>query len=213
MIPQFIVTGTDTNVGKTMLASLLMASLPEYHYWKPIQSGLDTDIDSEIVQRQSGCEPDRIFREAYRLTEPLSPHLSSKIDGVVIQPDRLALPTNNNLIIEGAGGVLVPINQKILMIDLFAEWKLPVVIATRSSLGTINHTLLTIEALRKRTITILGCVTIGDLNRENEEAISQFGNTTIVGRIPHLQTINASSLRLIFEQEFGNLRKLLEGSK
>jgi dethiobiotin synthetase len=209
MIPQLVVTGTDTNVGKTILSSLLMASLPDYHYWKPIQSGLQSETDSETVSLFSGCGSERILDEAYRLTQPLSPHLSAKLDGTKIELEHLDLPVSPKLIIEGAGGVLVPVTEQSLMIDLFARWDLPLLIATRSALGTINHTLLTIEALRKRNIPILGCVTIGDLNIKNEEAITKYGGIEVLGRIPPLSSLNSTALRMVFEHEFDMLRLLL----
>src|SRR5579864_3254348 len=125
MIPQFVVTGTDTNVGKTILSSLLMASLLDYHYWKPIQSGLQSETDTETVLRLSACGLKRILDEAYRLTQPLSPHMSAKLDSIQIDFEHLSRPTTSKVIIEGAGGVLVPITEQSLMIDFFARWNVP----------------------------------------------------------------------------------------
>src|SRR5579883_722444 len=197
-----VIVGTDTNVGKTMLSSLLMASDKRWSYWKPIQSGLQDETDTQTVQRLSGASNERILPEAYRLQQPLSPHLSARLDGVTIEQEKLALPTQEDLLVETAGGVLVPLHESLLQIDQLVHWKLPVLIATRSSLGTINHSLLTIEALRAREIKIIGAVMIGEPNPENEHAVTTYGNTTIVGRIPMLSDITAQTLRNVYHSEF-----------
>ncbi len=204
-----IVVGTDTNVGKTVLSALLMSAMQAYSYWKPIQSGLLEETDTEIVARYSSCDTSRIIPEAYRLSQPLSPHLSSRIDGVVIEMDKLQLPSQQSLIVETAGGVLVPINDRSLQIDLLQMWAKPVVIAARSSLGTINHTLMTLEALRRKNIDIVGVVMIGDENAENEKAIEQYGSVKIVGRIPPLKNITADVLRDVYKKEFSAFEQLL----
>ena len=203
---KIIVTGTDTGVGKTLLSSLLMASLDGYRYWKPIQSGLDAETDTETVIRQAEIAPSAVIPEAFRLRRPLSPHLAARLDDKIIARSDMQLPHEMDLIVEGAGGVMVPINERELFIDIFAHWQMPVIIATRSSLGTINHTLLTIEALRRRQIDILGCVTIGDRNEENEDAIGSRGAVEILGRIPFLARIDRSTLRDVYTEEFGEFR-------
>lgn len=197
-----VIVGTDTDVGKTVLSSLIMASCEEFSYWKPIQSGLQTETDTEAVKRQSGCSDERILPEEYRLTEPLSPHLSARIDGVEIDTSSLMPPTKEHLLIETAGGVLVPINDTTLQIDILEAWSFPVIIASRTALGTINHTLLTIEALRKRSVPILGVVMIGAINENTEQAISHYGSVEILGRIPPLDSINADTLREVYREHF-----------
>ncbi|MBJ7444123.1 MAG: dethiobiotin synthase, partial [Sphingobium sp.] len=121
-----VVTGTDTGIGKTVFSAGLAAALRAY-YWKPIQAGIDPDGDKEEVARLSGLPASHILPEAYRLTTPASPHLAARIDGVEISLDRLALPqVDGPLVVEGAGGVLVPVSENLLMADLFAHWGQPV---------------------------------------------------------------------------------------
>ena len=209
MSRSFIIAGTDTNVGKTVLSSLLMAAHDDLFYWKPIQSGLEDETDSETVRKLSGCNAERIFPEAYKLHRPLSPHLSARLDGVSIDIEKLQKPNAENLIIETAGGVLTPINENTLQIELIKMWSIPVLIAARSSLGTINHTLLTIEALRHRNIEIAGVIMIGESNLENEKAIRHYGKMEIVGRIPLLKDLNKESLRNTYKDHFSSLENIL----
>ncbi|MBU1259434.1 MAG: dethiobiotin synthase, partial [Alphaproteobacteria bacterium] len=171
-----VVTGTDTGIGKTVFAAGLAAALGA-HYWKPIQAGVEPDGDKEEVARLSGLPASHILPEAYRLNTPASPHLAARIDGVEISLDRLALPqVDGPLVIEGAGGLLVPVNEQLLMADLFAHWGQPVILCARTALGTINHSLLSIEALRARNVPIAGIAFIGEPHEENERIIPQLGN-------------------------------------
>ena len=209
MSKSFIIAGTDTNVGKTILSSVLMAAHYDLIYWKPVQSGMQEETDSETVRRLSECGGERILPEAYRLQQPLSPHLSAHLDGISITLEKLGKPITENLIIETAGGVLTPINETTLQIDLIKMWSLPVLIAVRSSLGTINHSLLTIEALRKRDIAIAGIIMIGEFNSENENAISHYGSVNILGRIPPLQIFNRKTLSDTYKNHFGPLEQIL----
>ena len=207
-----IVAGTDTGIGKTILSALLMSVLPKAVYWKPIQSGPFEETDSETVVRISGVSPERILPEAYRLQQPLSPHRSAALDGVTIQTEKLKLPqTQSFLIAELAGGILVPLRKDLLQIEIVHTWGLPVLLATRSTLGTINHTLLTLEALRAREINIFGAICIGPVNTPNEEAIEHFGHIEVLGRIPLLQQIDRTSLRHTFNTECRTLRNILKG--
>ncbi|MFI5201661.1 MAG: dethiobiotin synthase [Candidatus Kapaibacterium sp.] len=201
----FIVSGTDTGVGKTLLSAMIMASLPEYYYWKPIQSGIVDGADSETVRRLSECSPNRILPEAYVFSEPLSPHAASAIDGVTIAKDKLGLPDTSPLLIEGAGGLLVPLTKDMLFIDVFKSWELPVLLACRSSLGTINHTLLSLEALRDRDIPILGCVLIGGMNNSNAKAIEHYGRVAIIGSIPPLASLDRGNLRDVYNKNLSSL--------
>lgn len=194
----FVVTGTDTGIGKTVFAAGLAGALGGY-YWKPIQAGVDPEGDSETVARLSGLSPDRILPEAYRLTTPASPHLSARIDGVEIGLDRLALPAvDGPLVVEGAGGVLVPISETLLMADLFAHWGRPVILCARTSLGTINHSLLSIEALRARDVPIAGIAFIGDPDAENERIIPAIARAPGLGRLPLLPALDRASLAAAF---------------
>lgn len=202
MSQAFVVTGTDTGVGKTVLAAAL-AGVLRGSYWKPVQAGLADGGDSLRVAGLSGLPPERILTPAYRLTSPCSPHRAAEIDGVTIQTDRLALPdVSPPLIVEGAGGVLVPLTRDWLMADLFARWAAPVVLVARTSLGTINHSLLSIEALRSRNIPILGVAFVGPENEDSEMAISSIGRIRRLGRLPWLEPLDANRLRTGFNGAF-----------
>ena len=201
---KFIVTGTDTGVGKTLVSAMLTLAL-DYHYWKPVQSGLDSVTDSEWIKEVAGVDPTKIFPEHYRLTEPLSPHAAAEIDGVQIEMSQLQLPDVEQLVIEGAGGVLVPLNrQGDLMIDLFAMWKLPVVVVARSGLGTINHTLMTIEALQRRKVSIHGVIMNGPENAGNRAAIEYYGGTKVLLEVPPIENISRETLTEKFQHEAVN---------
>lgn len=199
----FIVTGTDTGIGKTLVSALLVKSL-NASYWKPTQSGLDEETDTEFVKRVSGCSDEKIIPEVFRLNQPLSPHLSALRDGVQIELEDFEMPKIQSefLIVEGAGGVLVPLNWKVLQIELFKKLNVPVVIVARTKLGTINHTLLTIEALRARDIQIHGVVLNGDFNLDNRNSIEKIGKVKILGWVPPLSEINSEILQQTFDQHF-----------
>jgi dethiobiotin synthetase len=202
MIGSIVVTGTDTGIGKTVFSSGLAGFLGA-KYWKPIQSGLDEATDSEIVARLGGLSPDRILPERYRLQTPASPHLSAEIDGVTIDTSSLRVPdVEGPLVIEGAGGLMVPLDRETLYIDLFAEWQLPVVLCARTALGTINHSLLSVEALRSRKIDILGIAFIGTENADTEATICSMANVRRLGRLPWLSPLDAPTLRSAFERCF-----------
>ncbi len=196
-MPRFVITGTDTDVGKTVFAAGLAAHLGA-RYWKPVQAGLAGATDSELVARLAGGRA-TILPEAYRLATPCSPHEAARIDGVTIDPARLSLPAGDGpLVVEGAGGVLVPLSDDRLTADLFAHWGLPVVVVARTALGTINHSLLTIAALRARGIAILGIAFSGDENAHSEAAIVRFGDVRHLGRLPHLEPLTAETLAAAF---------------
>ena len=194
-----IVTGTDTGIGKTVFAAALAGALGAA-YWKPIQSGLEDGADADNVVALGVT---RVMPEAYRLTQPLSPHRAAEIDGVTIDPDRLMPPeTDGTLVIEGAGGVLVPVTRELLFADLFARWASPVVLVSWTGLGTINHSLLSIEALRARGVPILGVAFVGDANEDNEATIAAIGGVKRLGRLPILDPLDAASLRAAFADQF-----------
>jgi dethiobiotin synthetase len=194
---QLIVTGTDTDVGKTVFAAGLAGHLAA-RYWKPVQAGLEGETDSQAVTRLSGGRA-IVLTEAYRLTTPCSPHEAARIDRVTIDPARLTLPPGEGpLLVEGAGGVLVPHGQNLLAIDLFAHWALPVVLVARTSLGTINHSLLSLEALRARKIAVHGVVFTGDANAASEAAITGYGAVRHLGRLPRLDPLSAEALAAAF---------------
>ncbi|MCY1219361.1 ATP-dependent dethiobiotin synthetase BioD [compost metagenome] len=151
--------------------------------------------------------PERILPEAYRLSTPASPHLSARLDGVSVDPIRLAPPkTDAPLVIEGAGGLLVPISERVLFADIFARWRIPVILCARTSLGTINHTLLSLEAMRRRSIPVFGVAFIGEENAESQRIIVEIGGVESLGRMPQLPSLTAKILRQAFLNNFDRTR-------
>lgn len=200
--PTIVVTGTDTDVGKTVFAAALAGALGA-HYWKPVQAGLDPGSDAERVAALSGLPATRILPEAYRLATPCSPHRAAALDGVTIDPARLALPrVDGPLVVEGAGGVLVPVTDDLLFADLFARWACPVVLVARTALGTINHSLLSIEALRHRAVPILGIAFVGDEQPDSEATIARLGRVRRLGRLPRLDRLDPTTLAAAFAAHF-----------
>lgn len=199
---RIVVSGTDTGIGKTVFAAGLTRLL-DAAYWKPIQSGLEGETDTDVVRRLAGVDSDRLLPEAWRLTLPASPHLAAEHDRVRIDPDALnPPPLERTLIIEGAGGLMVPLTRTTLYIDVFARWGCPLVLCARTSLGTLNHTLLSIEALRRREIPLLGVALIGHAHTDNERTIAEFGRVRILGRLPHLEPLDCVTLAAAFAAAF-----------
>ena len=203
MSRRIVVSGTDTEIGKTVFAAGL-ADMLHACYWKPIQSGLDGETDSQVVARLGGLSDDRILPERYRLTTPVSPHQAAAIDGISIDATTLDVPDTGgrSLVIEGAGGLMVPLDRSTLYIDVFARWRLPVVLCARTALGTINHSLLSIEALRHRKIEPLGVAFIGEANPDSERAICEIGGVRRLGRLPRLSPLTRGTLREAFAASF-----------
>jgi dethiobiotin synthetase len=203
MSERIVVTGTDTGIGKTVFSAGLARFLGA-KYWKPVQAGLDGNTDSEHVARLGDLSYDRIVPERYSLKTPASPHLAAEIDGVGIDTESLDVPDTGKrpLVIEGAGGLMVPLNRSTLYIDIFARWQLPVLLCARTTLGTINHSLLSIEVLRNRRIDILGIAFIGDENVDTETTICRIGGIRKLGRLPWLSPLSADALRTAFEGSF-----------
>jgi dethiobiotin synthetase len=200
----YFVTGTDTNVGKTVLSALLVAAL-DAMYWKPVQTGASEGTDRESVRRWAEVPLDRLPAERYRFDPPVSPHLASREEGVRIDLDAFELPeapAGRKWIVEGAGGVMVPLNERDLMRDLMVRIGFPVIVAARTTLGTINHTLLTLAALREARVAICGVALIGENNGENRRAIEHYGNISVVGHIPVLEKINRAALLDVYEKHF-----------
>lgn len=198
-----IVTGTDTGIGKTVFAAALADAL-DACYWKPVQAGIEEDgTDADRVGKLVGLPCERILPETYCLATPCSPHLAAEIDGVAIDPDRLALPmVQGTLVVEGAGGVLVPISRRETYADQFARWDAPVVLVARTALGTINHTLLSLEALRARGVKVLGVAFVGDPNEDSEATICAMGEARRLGRLPRLDPLTPETLRAAFAANF-----------
>jgi dethiobiotin synthetase len=203
MSRRIVVAGTDTEIGKTVFSAGLSALLGA-NYWKPIQAGLEGETDSRLVARLGGLSADRIVPERYSLKTPASPHQAAAIDGVRIAMELLDVPDTGGrpLVIEGSGGLLVPLDETTLYIDVFARWRLPVVLCARTTLGTINHPLLSIEALRHRKLDILGIAFIGDSNPESERIICEIGRVRRLGRLPRLSPLTAGTLRTAFDASF-----------
>lgn len=203
MRQQIVVTGTDTGIGKTVFSAGL-ANLLGANYWKPIQAGLEGETDTEVVARLGSLSGDRIVPEVHRLRTPASPYHSAEIDGVRIDADSLAVPDTGGrpLVIEGAGGLMVPLSLGTLYADVFERWRLPAVLCARTALGTINHSLLSIEALRRRHIDILGIAFIGERNAEAESAVCEIGRVRWLGRLPWLAPLTPDTLQVAFKASF-----------
>lgn len=200
---QIFIAGTDTNVGKTVVSSWICLH-SGFSYFKPIQAGTEEETDSEFVGRLSSRN---IYRESYLLRSALSPHLSAEIDNIKIQPNSIKIPEESHLVIEGAGGLFVPLNDKYFIIDFIVDRSLPVILVARSTLGTINHTLLSLEAMRARDINILGVILNGPKNAGNLHAIENFGHVPVLAEIDHLSDISPEILASI--KLPGRLSKIL----
>ena len=198
----FVIVGADTNVGKTVFAAALADALGA-HYWKPVQAGLTPETDSQTVARLGGLSPDRIVPEAWRLPTPASPHIAARAAGVKIDVAALHPPRSvAHMIIETAGGVMVPLTEDFLTIDLLARWRLPAILVARTGLGTINHSLLTLEALRRRDIAVQGVAFVGDEDAAVQQSISTIGGVRQLGRLPRLDPLNRETLRAAFAARF-----------
>ncbi|WP_341213683.1 dethiobiotin synthase [uncultured Limimaricola sp.] len=187
-----VVTGTDTGIGKTVVSAGLVQALGAL-YWKPVQSGLEEETDSEIVARLSGA---RVLPEAVRLSLPASPHISAEAEGVRIDVHALRLPeTSGPLVVEGAGGVMVPLDNDTTFLDLFARWRAPVVLVARTALGTINHTLLSLAALRGAGVPVAGVIFVGEAAPRVERTIAEMGEVAHLGRLERLDPLDRDTLR------------------
>jgi dethiobiotin synthetase len=202
---RFFVTGTDTDVGKSVVCAVLMAGLGAA-YWKPIQTGSVEGTDTDRLRRITSLPDDHFFPERYCLSAPLSPHAAADQAGVRIAIDDFCLPRTADdfpyVIVEGAGGVMVPLNERDLMTDLIAFLDLPVLLVVRSTLGTINHTLLSLAQLRGRGIPVLGVVMNGPQNPLNRKAIEHFGRVPVLAELEPLSALNPAALRRGFERCF-----------
>ncbi|MCB1562021.1 MAG: ATP-dependent dethiobiotin synthetase BioD [Alphaproteobacteria bacterium] len=202
MTDRCIITGTDTGVGKTMVASMLMLALGA-GYWKPVQSGLEGGVDTKIVQKLTGLPAERFLEERYVFSEPLSPHRAAELDNAQIDVESFTVPAYDGpLLIEGAGGLMVPLTRENLFINLFRKWNLPVILVARMALGTINHTLLSLEALWARDIPVYGLIFVGEDNPDTIRTIADFSKTPVLGRLPWLDSPDAESLTSAFGNHF-----------
>ena len=191
----FFVTGIDTGIGKTVVSAILVEAL-NADYWKPIQSGdlhySDTDKVKELVNEKTTLHP-----EAYRLNNPLSPHVSAKLDSISISLDSFELPkTNNNLIVEGAGGLLVPINEDgNYLSDVIVKLGMEIILVSKNYLGSINHTLLSIEYLKSNSISIKGIIIVGEKNESSESIITKNTGVNILHRVPMVESVTKEFIK------------------
>ncbi|CAM3352382.1 dethiobiotin synthase [Paracoccus nototheniae] len=200
---RFVITGTGTDIGKTVFAAGL-CGLTGSDYWKPVQSGLAGNVPNRAIHSagpdaaQAGSDRAEVERlsgaathpEAVLLREPLSPHRAAELDGVAIDPVALTPPPAARLVIEGAGGVMVPLTRQVLFADLFARWQIPVVLVCATGLGTISHSLTAIESLRARGVPLHGLAFVGDANDDNIATIAQIGQVRVLGRLPRLDRLD-----------------------
>lgn len=194
------VTGTDTDVGKTIVSAWLTHHW-QADYWKPVQSGMTDGSDFDRIKQLVPSA--KIHPSAYTLAAPLSPHEAAKLEGKTLKLEELVLPkTDNVLVVEGAGGAMVPLNDDQLMTDVMVHLGLPVVVVARSGLGTINHTLLTLSALRARGISVLGVVMNGPENPANAQAIEHFGAVKVLAQIPKLSHISNAEIAALSPPQF-----------
>lgn len=198
----FFITGTDTGIGKTLVSSMIMSGLNST-YWKPIQSGTEEETDSEFVKRISECDDSRIIPDRFLLKTPASPHYSAEIDKVKIKLSDFEFPAfeTDHLIVEGAGGLIVPINWKETVFDIIKKLNIPVLVVGRSGLGTLNHTLLTLEKLKNEGIEVFGVVLSGEPYLNNTETIRRFGNTKVF-ELPTITEITKENLNKLFKDTF-----------
>lgn len=202
---RFFITGTDTDVGKTVVSAILMAGL-NAAYWKPVQSGHEEGMtDTGWMRSVTGFSGEYFIPETYLLSQPISPHASAGHDSVKIELKAFKLPDDekySHLIVEGAGGVMVPLNENQLMIDLMKYLNLPVLLVARSTLGTINHTLLSLEVLKRNGLEVLGVVMNGPQNQINKNAIETYGQVSVIAEVDNLPRINYQALDKAYIQYF-----------
>lgn len=194
MTKTYFITGIGTGIGKTIVSAIVTEKL-KADYWKPIQSGDLDKSDSLTIENLISNKQTQIHPENYRLNHPLSPHLSAKLDGVKIELSKLQLPkTTNNLIIEGAGGLMVPLNDEHLLLDFIKILNVEVIVVSANYLGSINHTLLTLNTLKQHHIQIKGLI-FNDLpNTESEKYILNYSDVNLLGNIPHLSSLEKSQI-------------------
>ncbi|HEY0246392.1 MAG TPA: dethiobiotin synthase [Mucilaginibacter sp.] len=193
--PLFI-TGIGTGIGKTIISAILTEKL-KADYWKPVQSGDLHDSDTLKVKSLISNTTSVFHPETYQLTQPFSPHKSAALDGIKIELQKFALPvTNNQLLIEGAGGLMVPLNNELLMIHLIRHLNAKVILVSQNYLGSINHTLLSIQALKQHEIAIEGLVFNGDKDESSEDYILRYSGVKLLGHLPMLATINKATIKM-----------------
>lgn len=205
---RLFVAGIDTDAGKSVVSALLTLGL-NANYWKPVQAGTSPHTDTEWVRQVTGLPDDRFYPESYRLQLPASPHASAAAENVSIQTDKLVIPNSDRtLIIEGAGGLMVPLRTDYLFADWIALHGFATVLVVKTYLGSINHSLLSIEALKSRDIPLFGIIFNDGGRPESESVILEYANAPLLGRVPQLDMISPLTLQSTFNQYF----PLLNGS-
>ena len=188
------VSGIGTGIGKTMVSAVLVEKL-KADYWKPVQSGDLDKSDSFAIKNLISNKDSKIHPETYKLSQPYSPHKSAAIDKLSIDPEKIILPqTNNTLIIEGAGGLMVPLTDRFLIIDLIKKLNVPVVLVSQNYLGSINHTLLSIQALKHYEIPIKGIIFNGVKDIYSKEFILQYTEIALLGHIPQYKEVDKKAI-------------------
>ena len=197
---KFTICGTGTDVGKTLISSFFVRGLNS-SYWKPVQSGIEEETDSKVVQRLTNINSKNIIDEAYIFKNPVSPHWAAEMEQKVINLKKLNLPeVKGPLILETAGGLMVPLTRNFLQIDQIKKWGLPVILVCKSSLGTLNHTLLSIEALRKRNINIFGLIINGKKHLDNPKTLEEFSRIPIIAEFPFIKRIDVANLDILWNE-------------
>lgn len=190
-----VIAGIHTGIGKTICSAVLCQALG-YDYWKPVQAGELHNTDSHFIERNTLDKNIKIHPEAYRLQTAASPHYAAALEGIEIQREKLALPSSaNNMVVETAGGLMSPLAGNFLNIDLVKQLQLPVVLVSNPYLGSINHSLLSIEALRNRNIPVMGIVFSGEENKPSENFILQYSKLPFLFSIPLFEEINAETIQ------------------
>ena len=197
---KYFITGIGTDVGKSIGAAIITEAL-EADYWKPIQAGDLENSDTLKVKALVGSTKTVFHTEAYRLNQPMSPHAAAERDGVEINIQNIKLPnTQNHLVVEGAGGLLVPLNRKETILDLIAQLNCEVILVSRHYLGSINHTLMSVELLKNRNISIKGILFNATENKDTESIIQEMTGLTILGRIDELEELNKEVIKSIAQE-------------
>ena len=203
-----VICGTDTDIGKTIVSSFFVQGL-HATYWKPVQSGTDDGTDTQTVCKLLSLEENRYLSEVYKFKAPVSPHWAAEKESQEIDPDKLIIPKRDELlIIETAGGLMVPLNRNMLQIDQLKVWDLPIILVAKTGLGTLNHTLLSLEALKNRNLNVMGIVLNGLPHEDNPKTLEGFGNTKILAKLPILSELNANILAKEWNKQ--NLSKKLK---
>ena len=189
-----VICGTDTDIGKTIVSSFFVQGL-NATYWKPVQSGTNDGTDTLTVCKLLSLEKNRYLPEVYKFKAPVSPHWAAEQESQEIDPDKLFIPKRDELlIIETAGGLMVPLKRNLLQIDQLKVWDLPIILVAKTGLGTLNHTLLSLEALRNRNLNVIGIVLNGPPHEDNPKTLEGFGSTQIIARLPIFSELNANKL-------------------